>query len=142
MPLKSEDKEVTVFYDGGCALCHSFVRFVIAYGPPDILFAPVDGRLTRTIQVQLDDGLVLKRSDALISVLRRCGGFWRVLAELAGLVPRSIRNWIYDAVAAVRYRIFGRANAVCPVVSPELRTRFLPPEDERILQVAVKAVTE
>jgi len=39
-------------------------------------------------------------------------------------VPRFIRDRVYDAVAARRYRWFGRRD-VCMVPTPELQKRFL-----------------
>ena len=40
------------------------------------------------------------------------------------IVPRVIRDGIYDVIASRRYRWFGR-RAVCMVPTPELRQRFL-----------------
>jgi predicted DCC family thiol-disulfide oxidoreductase YuxK len=40
------------------------------------------------------------------------------------VVPRFIRDRVYDGIAARRYRWFGRREA-CLVPTPELRRRFL-----------------
>jgi predicted DCC family thiol-disulfide oxidoreductase YuxK len=40
------------------------------------------------------------------------------------VVPRPVRDAVYDFVARVRFRIFGRRDEVCPVMPPELRARF------------------
>jgi predicted DCC family thiol-disulfide oxidoreductase YuxK len=42
------------------------------------------------------------------------------------LVPRRLGDRFYDAVAATRYRIFGREKDACPILPPDLRARFLP----------------
>jgi predicted DCC family thiol-disulfide oxidoreductase YuxK len=57
-------------------------------------------------------------------VLERLGGGWRVLARLGGLVPRPIRDAVYDLVARVRYRVFGRKDDACPIIPEALRSRF------------------
>ena len=51
---------------------------------------------------------------------------WKLLGEVCRVFPRVLRDWVYDLVAAVRFRIFGRRNDLCPVISPALRSRFLP----------------
>jgi len=40
----------------------------------------------------------------------RLGGAWRALALLR-LIPRPIADWLYDAIAHNRYRLFGRTEA-------------------------------
>ena len=48
---------------------------------------------------------------------------WPLLS--AGLlVPRPVRDWLYDRVALNRYALFGRQE-VCMVPTPEIRNRFL-----------------
>jgi predicted DCC family thiol-disulfide oxidoreductase YuxK len=37
-----------------------------------------------------------------------------------------VRDMIYDFIARVRYRLFGRRDQLCPIVPPELRARFDP----------------
>ena len=39
-------------------------------------------------------------------------------------VPRPLRDVAYDFVARVRYRIFGKTKEACPLMPPELRSRF------------------
>jgi predicted DCC family thiol-disulfide oxidoreductase YuxK len=128
-----------IFYDGHCGLCHGAVRFVIARDPQGRLFryAPLEGAtfaalvpaerragLPDSVVVLTDDGRLLVRSDALIHILRRLGGFWRVTGAIIAVIPRVIRDGVYNFIARVRYRIFGRRPEVCPVTPPELRARF------------------
>jgi predicted DCC family thiol-disulfide oxidoreductase YuxK len=35
-----------------------------------------------------------------------------------------VRDAMYDFVARVRYRIFGRKKDACPLMPPDLRSRF------------------
>jgi predicted DCC family thiol-disulfide oxidoreductase YuxK len=128
-----------IFYDGHCGLCHRAVRFVIARDPDGRRFryAPLQGTtfaalvtaerrvgLPDSVVVLTDDGRLLIRSDAFIHILRRLGGFWRFVAGIVGVIPRAIRDGMYDFIARVRYRIFGRRVEVCPVRPAELRARF------------------
>ncbi len=128
-----------IFYDGHCGLCHRAVRFVIARDPEGRLFryAPLQGTtfaalvlaqrragLPDSVVVLTEDGRLLIRSDAFIHILRRIGGFWRVIGASIAVIPHLLRDGVYNFIARVRYRIFGRCPEVCPVTPPELRARF------------------
>jgi predicted DCC family thiol-disulfide oxidoreductase YuxK len=128
-----------LFYDGHCALCHGAVKFVLkrdAAGSA-FRFAPLGGetfaacvpekarkRLPDSIVVFTREGELLVRSDAFVHILARLGGGWKLAAGMLRAIPRPLRDVIYDFVARIRYRVFGTRTDVCPVVAPELRSRF------------------
>ncbi len=129
----------TVFYDGGCALCHRSVRFLVARDRDGsrFRFAPIGGACFRAelsqseraglpdaIAVRTADGRLLVRSDAALRLGQRLGGLHAGLARLIGLVPLRLRDALYNAIARSRYRVFGRVVEACPVIEPELRVRF------------------
>lgn len=133
------DGPAMVFYDGSCALCHGSVRFVLAEDRAGntFRFAPLDSAALRrsvteerrrtlpdSIVVQRHDGTLLMRSGAVLYALRRLGGLWRPLAAAGGIVPRLVRDRVYEGIAAVRYRVFGRTVEACPIMPPDLRSRF------------------
>jgi predicted DCC family thiol-disulfide oxidoreductase YuxK len=138
IPAKRVRERDIMFFDGTCGLCHRSVRFALAEDPhPDTLvFAPLQGetfRATVSDNVNLPDSVVvlsnentLVRSSAVLHVARRGGGFWRLLGALVALVPKSLRDALYDFVASIRHRLFRKPDDVCPVVAPQLRSRFLP----------------
>jgi predicted DCC family thiol-disulfide oxidoreductase YuxK len=122
-----------VYYDGTCALCHGFVRFMIAEDPRGeaFRFAPLAelseserAGLPDSVVVRTSDGRTLVRSAAAIHVLRRLGGFSRVAGELLRVVPRPLRDLAYDGVARVRKRVFGTKVEACPMLPRHLRARF------------------
>jgi len=128
-----------VFYDGGCGLCHRAVRFAIAHDADGsrFRFAALDSEgfrrrvpaasragLPDSIVALTPDGTLLVRSAAVMHVLERVGGGWKVVGRLLRLVPRRVGDAGYDMVARIRYRLFRRPTDTCPVTPPELRTRF------------------
>lgn len=129
----------TIFYDGSCALCHRFVRFVAMRDrAARFVFAPSGGQhflanvpesqradLPESLVLLTAEGRLLVRSGAVLAALRALGGFWRWLATAAGVIPAPVRDAVYEFVARIRYRVFGRSAEVCPPVPPELRRRFL-----------------
>lgn len=84
-----------------------------AGGPPD---APPHVRNERL--------RALVRSEAALAIARRLRFPWPLLAALARVVPRRLRDAVYDAVARRRTRWYGRLDA-CPLPSPEWGERFL-----------------
>ncbi len=131
-----------LLYDGVCGLCDRFVRFVLAHDPGRrFRFAALQSSVGRnlvsafgrdpdrldTVCVVVDyrsaAGRVLSRSAAALFVLGQLGWPWR-LATVLRRVPAAPRDWLYDRVAAHRYRLFGR-RASCPAPDPRHRDRFL-----------------
>jgi predicted DCC family thiol-disulfide oxidoreductase YuxK len=138
-PQKAAQPEL-LFYDGQCGLCHFAVRFVLARDQTGeaFRFAPLESNAFRTavpesrrktlpdsLIVLTADGALLTRSTAVLHILRRLGGRWRLLALIAGVVPRVVRDWLYDGIARIRSHLFRRPPEVCPLVPQELRERFL-----------------
>jgi predicted DCC family thiol-disulfide oxidoreductase YuxK len=128
-----------VFYDGACGLCHRTVRFAIARDRDGrhFRFAALDSQAFRrlvpearraglpdSIVVLTPDGRLLTRSAAVIHMLERLGGPWRLTGRVLALVPRGLRDLGYDGIARVRHRLFRRPTDACPVTPPELRSRF------------------
>jgi predicted DCC family thiol-disulfide oxidoreductase YuxK len=70
------------------------------------------------------DERVYQRSDAAAEILRDLGGAYRALA-LFRVLPRVIRDAVYDFVAAHRYRWFGKLDA-CRLPAKGSEHRFLP----------------
>jgi predicted DCC family thiol-disulfide oxidoreductase YuxK len=130
-----------LFYDGHCGLCQRAVRFILAEDATGTAFrfAPLQGQtfvarveagrragLPDSVVVLTRDGELLVRSAAFLHILRRLGGGWRVLAAVLSAVPRGLRDSVYDFIARIRYRVFGRRDDLCPIVPAELRARFDP----------------
>lgn len=138
LPRREDGPPSTVFYDGTCALCHGCVRFLLAEDrdPPRFHVAPLDGpafcqlvperiRMTRPDSILVVRGEdVFVKSSAIIVILETLGGLWRVLALLLQAFPRALVDVGYNVVARHRYRWFGRKAEACPLLPPNLRSRF------------------
>ena len=71
----------------------------------------------------VEDGRVFTRSAAALRIVRTLTFPWP-LAHALILVPRILRDGVYDFAARRRYRWFGTRD-VCMVPTPEVRARFL-----------------
>ncbi|MGE0354913.1 MAG: thiol-disulfide oxidoreductase DCC family protein [Gemmatimonadales bacterium] len=129
-----------LLYDGLCALCNGTVRFILARERRrDLRFAPLRGPHAREVLARhpaaagADSVLwvervagqerVLTRSDAALRIAAYLGGPWRMLLVFR-VVPRFLRDAVYDLIARYRYRVFGRYPE-CPVPEASVRARFL-----------------
>ena len=126
-----------VLFDGVCNLCVGSVQFLIERDPEArFRFAPLQSEVgerlvadcgldpeTMDSIVLVEEGHCHVKSDAVIRIGRHLGGVYRLLSA-GRVLPRRLRNAVYDVVAARRYGWFGRKDQ-CMMPTPELRSRFL-----------------
>jgi predicted DCC family thiol-disulfide oxidoreductase YuxK len=139
-PLRAADPSIpdgTVVIDGMCVLCAGSFAFVARRDPDRVFqFAALQSEYGRWLAPLLGidpdepdtfavilDGQVLLRSDGALAILRRLPGWSWV--GVVRVVPRPVRDWIYDRVARNRYRVFGRRDT-CLVPGLELRSHMAP----------------
>ena len=70
-----------------------------------------------------EEGQIFTKSTAALRISKGLGHAWPLLYALV-IVPRCIRDAVYDVVARNRYRWFGK-RAECMLPTEELRNRFL-----------------
>jgi predicted DCC family thiol-disulfide oxidoreductase YuxK len=147
----SDAGRAVILFDGVCNLCNATVRFVIERDRGDkFRFAPLQGPAARALLdrvrrtgpnrlqglssldpdpggpasiLLLEESKAYEKSAAALRIARHLGGAYPLLYGLV-LVPRFLRDAVYDLVARNRYRWFGKREA-CMVPTPELREKFL-----------------
>lgn len=124
-----------ILFDGVCNLCNTFVQFVIERDPDGTFrFASLQSDIAEVllsdICVERLDSLVLvtedayyTKSDAAIEIVTRFGGVYRSLV-LSKLLPRPVRDRVYEYVATHRYDWFGKRDR-CLMPSSDIESRFL-----------------
>jgi predicted DCC family thiol-disulfide oxidoreductase YuxK len=131
------DAHPVLLFDGVCNLCHGVVRFILDHDrDARFRFAPLQSEVGRALLtrfaldpdaldavVLIDEAGAHVRSDAALRVARALGPPWNCLGPLA-VIPRALRDAVYDFIARRRYRWFGKKDA-CPLPRPEWRERFL-----------------
>jgi predicted DCC family thiol-disulfide oxidoreductase YuxK len=125
-----------ILFDGVCVLCSRSVQFVLERDRDRwFRFTPIQSSLGRALALRLGISLqapetnaVIVRgrahfkADSAIEVLRLLPR--RSWSRAFLLVPRALRDFIYDRVAQNRYRLFGRTES-CMAPTPNLRARFV-----------------
>ena len=129
-----------LLYDGTCGFCAASVQFVLRHERNQSLrFAGLESELGRSIRARHpelatvdsmiwveprpDGERLLVRSAAALRTARYLGGPWR-LAIVGYIVPRILRDALYDVIARHRHR-FTRGGERCYIPSPAVRARFL-----------------
>lgn len=108
-----------VLFDGGCGFCGGAVRLVLRHDTGRVFrFAPLDSAVGQQYLAEhglaadpgtvvlIDGGRAAVRSDAVLGIVRRLGGWWHLL-RMGALVPRPLRDLGYDWVARHRGRLGG-----------------------------------
>jgi predicted DCC family thiol-disulfide oxidoreductase YuxK len=131
-----------LLYDGMCGLCSRVLQFVLEHDRRGVFsFAALQGETGRTMvgrwggnpdelttfyvcaHYRTASPRVLARSDAALFIAREMGWPWKAFAA-ARVMPKVLRDAVYDLVARTRYRLFGRFDR-CLVPRPEVRRRFI-----------------
>lgn len=86
------------------------------------LLPPQDLNLDTVVYYR--DGLILKKSDAFLYLLKDIGGLYKVISIMLRLVPRYLRDLTYDSVAKNRYLFFKKLET-CRLPSTKEKLFFL-----------------
>ena len=140
--MPEPESKAIVLYDGVCGLCNRAVQFLLKRDRLDRLqFASLqsdlagkvlsrhgmDHKYLDTVYAVLNYGepneTLLAKGDAFLFFAGVIGGIWSV-ARVVKIVPRPVRNWLYDFVARHRYQVFGKSES-CMLPDPKQRHKFL-----------------
>ena len=135
--LNSDIKSPVLLFDGVCNLCNASVQWILKRDRKGIFkFAALQSDTGQVLLQQfgfseknfdtvilVDGPRIFTRSDAALEIVRRIGGWWAFLTVFK-IIPRPVRNAIYDWVARNRYRWFGKTEA-CMLPRPEWKERFV-----------------
>jgi predicted DCC family thiol-disulfide oxidoreductase YuxK len=134
-PNRWPDDDV-ILYDGVCVFCSRWIRFVATRDAQrrfrfTAIQSAYGARLAQAFGIDLHDpdtnaivhgGVAHFKSDGALTVLSNLPG-WRWTRALR-LVPKFLRDAVYNLVARNRYWIFGKYEE-CFVPDAEFRTRVI-----------------
>lgn len=111
-----------IVYDGICNLCNHAVSFIMKHDKKrEFVFKSFQsaegkkiiesnhiktaGSVPDTLYY-FENGKVYVKSTAIIKICQHLGGLWKILLILF-IIPKILRDKIYDLISGNRYRIFG-----------------------------------
>lgn len=132
----SSDKSI-VFFDGVCNLCNASVQFILKNEQmPTYDFATLQSAYASRLMTQqgidptrlnsillFENGRIYDKSTAVLRICKNLKRPWRYFYYLK-IIPRFLLDLVYDGVAKMRYRIFGKKD-ICMTPTTEIQKRFL-----------------
>ncbi|MEM9589950.1 MAG: DCC1-like thiol-disulfide oxidoreductase family protein [Pseudomonadota bacterium] len=120
------DNTQLIVFDGVCVMCSAFAQFVAKRDTEKrFRFAEAQSSLGGALfrHYGLDDvnfetnlliqnGRAYGRMEAFVHIISQLGGAWPCVRALL-VLPRPMRNWLYERIARNRYALFGRYES-CP----------------------------
>lgn len=127
-----------ILFDGVCNLCNSSVIFILQHEKePVFLFASIQSEAGQELLewsalpkdfaeaiVFIDQGTVYLGSTAMLKIGTYLNFPWSLLSRVGFIVPKTVRDLVYQQIAIHRYKWFGKKD-VCMVPTEALKKRFL-----------------
>ena len=126
-----------ILFDGICNFCNAMVNFIIRQDIKNVfLFAALQseagGKLLEQYHINwqrndsfvvIDDNKAYMKSSAVLRLYNKLPWYWK-WTQVFWIVPKFIRDWVYNVIARNRYRWFGKREE-CMVPTEAARRRFL-----------------
>jgi predicted DCC family thiol-disulfide oxidoreductase YuxK len=126
-----------ILFDGVCNFCNFWADFIIKRDMDEIFkFASLQSDAGKTIaekflinRQDIDSIILIKgenyfiKSEAALEVVKELKSIWKIF-YLLKVIPRPLRDFIYDLIARNRYAFFGKRDT-CRVPAREEMSRFI-----------------
>ncbi len=131
------DLNDVVFFDGVCVLCNGAVKLLIQIDKQQRLrYALIQGQYAQSVlsspqiesvssMILQSQGISYEKAEAVIQVLNKLGGVYRLLSLLLKIFPIFVLNGVYNFIARNRYSFFGK-NDSCFIPKEQHKKLFLP----------------
>jgi len=124
-----------VFFDGVCNLCNTTIDFLVRNDKKRVFrYSPLQGETAQKLlpveyasdlsgMAYYKQGKIHLKSSAALMIANDLGGIYKLLMAF-WIVPRFIRDGVYNWVARNRYKWYGKKES-CRLPTPEERSLFL-----------------
>jgi predicted DCC family thiol-disulfide oxidoreductase YuxK len=126
-----------ILFDGVCNLCNGAVTYIIKRDKKNVFkFAALQSEIGQqliskfNIDTSKVDSIILidgekhyTKSSAALHIAKQLSGAYPLLFGFM-VVPKFIRNSVYDYIAKNRYKWFGKKES-CMIPTVELKSKFL-----------------
>lgn len=126
-----------ILFDGICNLCNGAVNFIIRHDKGKLFrFAALQSATGQRLRAQyqlpekdlrsfilIDQNKAYEKSTAALKVATKLPWYWQ-WTQLFWMIPRFLRDIVYDSIAKNRYKWFGKKEQ-CVLPKPEIKDRFI-----------------
>ena len=130
-------RDPIILFDGVCNVCSAAVQFVIKRDKKNnFRFASLQSTEGQKLLahhklspndfnsfVLIENDKVYIKSDGALKVAKELSGLWPLLYGFI-IVPKVLRDGIYNLIARNRYKWFGKKDS-CMIPTPEIMAKFL-----------------
>ena len=100
-------EKVNVYYDKNCRLCNIAINIAKKNDNNNCLtFISNENIDIRDTVIVEDEGIRFEKSDAVSILLKKIN--FKFSYSIISIIPKFLRNLIYDFIARYRYNIFGK----------------------------------
>ena len=135
--ITEEEKIGVILFDGVCNFCNSSVNFIIQHDKKKhYKFSALQSDAGRLLSekygidqskidsiILIENGDVFVKSSAILRITKSLNYLYPLLFGFI-IIPKFIRDGVYDFIARNRYKWFGKKEA-CMIPSPEIKSRFI-----------------
>lgn len=135
--MKNIPHQPILLFDGVCNLCNSSVNFIIKHDSrQQFKFASLQSDAANQILLQfgknnselnsiilIQNNKIYSKSSAILRVVKNLGGITS-LTFIFWIIPKPIRDFVYDFIAKNRYKWFGERES-CMIPTDDLKNRFV-----------------
>ena len=132
-----ERSHPVILFDGVCNLCSGAVQFIIKHDRKKLFrFASLQSKFGEEVMkhfglpvdqynsfILLEKEKIYTRSKGALKVAKKLNGLYFLLYAFI-IVPRFIRDAVYNFIARKRYNWFGKKET-CWIPTPELKNLFI-----------------
>ena len=129
-----------ILFDGICKLCNAWSNFIIKHdrhrvfklcsvqskeGKQILLHFGLPSETYETM-LYVEGNQSFQKSEAFFQIMTQLGYPWKIVC-IFNVIPKPLRDWMYDRIALNRYSLFGKYD-YCTLPSPDHEARFLDAE--------------
>lgn len=137
LPPNISSTDQVILFDGVCKLCNAWSNFIIKHDQKHVFkLCSVQSEEGQKIlkhyslptdvyesMIYVEGDTFYQQSDAFFQVIAKLGFPWRMMSVFR-LIPKPLRNWLYDRIAFNRYRLFGKYD-YCLLPTADHEARYL-----------------
>ena len=120
--MEPKNNQIVILFDGVCGLCNKSVSWIISKDRTNqFRYSSLQGEYTIGLKTKSEefptsdslilimDGQIFDKSTAALLITKKLPIPWKLLYAFI-IIPKSLRDVVYDYIATNRYKWFGKSD--------------------------------